>query len=243
MSTGTTLGIGAAAVFLGSYLFLGAGFFGSLTLSVVVYVGITTIAAWRSVKARRAERNATASGGSSSASTASNRSGGGPGTSSSAKGPRPGAMRVDLSGLNISEEDFNAALSGGAQKLTQLKRAAERISDKRVRGKAYAVCDSVARILSDIREDPKDLRPARKFLDYYLDATIKVVDRYASLSSKSVRSDDLSSSLSRVEESLDTIKSAYDKQLVQLLENDVMDLDTELEVLERTIKMEGLGDQ
>jgi 5-bromo-4-chloroindolyl phosphate hydrolysis protein len=232
MSTGTALGIGAAAVFLGSYFFLGAGFFGSLVLSVVVYVGITTLAAWRSVKARRAEREGASSGGASGASS-----------SSSTKGPRPGAMRVDLSGLNISEEDFNAALSTGAQKLTQLKRAAERITDKRVRGKAYAVCDSVARILSDIREDPKDLRPARKFLDYYLDATIKVVDRYASLASKSVQSDDLSASLSRVEESLDTIKSAYDKQLVQLLENDVMDLDTELEVLERTIKMEGLGDQ
>lgn len=226
MSSGTALGIGSAAVFLGSYFVLGAGFFGSLILSVVVYVGITTLAAWKSVKARRAKRDGTA-----------------PQSDTPSGKPRPGTLRVDLSGLNMSQEEFNTALAKGAQKLADLKRASERISDQRVRGKAYAVCDSVARILSDIREDPKDLRPARKFLDYYLDATIKVVDRYASLSSKSVQSEDLSTSLTKVEESLDTIKSAYDKQLAQLLENDVMDLDTELEVLERTIRMEGLGER
>jgi len=69
------------------------------------------------------------------------------------------------------------------------------------------------------------------------------VDRYVSLSSKNVSSEEMQALLTRAEDSLDTIKSAYDKQLEQLLENDVMDLDTELEVLERTIRMEGLGEQ
>jgi len=218
---GTVVGISAAVLFLLSYFILGFGFFGSLILAAGAYVASAFIAARRSVQAKR-----TASG-----------------VGDATRGAARASLNVDLSGLSITQEDFEKALRTGAVKLTQLKRASENVSDERVRAKAHAVCDSVARILADIREDPKDLRPARKFLDYYLDATIKVVDRYVSLSSKNVSSEEMQALLTRAEDSLDTIKSAYDKQLEQLLENDVMDLDTELEVLERTIRMEGLGEQ
>jgi 5-bromo-4-chloroindolyl phosphate hydrolysis protein len=219
--TGTALGIVAAIVFVAGYFLLGIGFFASLIVAAAVYVGVTALAAYRSVKGR-------------SSGTTDDRA---------SRASASSAIKIDLSGLSISQEEFTAALTAGAKKLTALKNASARVSDERVRAKAYAVCDSVARILSDIREDPKDLRPARKFLDYYLDATIKVVDRYASLAAKNISTDDMQSALTRAENSLDTIKSAYDKQLEQLLENDVMDLDTELEVLERTIQMEGLGSQ
>lgn len=219
---GTLTGIAAAAVFLLSYFVLGLGFVGSLIAAAVLYVGSAFVAARRSVR-----------GGSSATKKVGD----------AARGSASRTLTVDLSGLSITQEQFDAALRDGAQKLAQLKHASERVTDERVRAKAHAVCDSVARILSDIREDPKDLRPARKFLDYYLDATIKVVERYVALSSKNVSNAEMQTLLTRAENSLDTIKSAYDKQLEQLLENDAMDLDTELEVLERTIRMEGLGEQ
>lgn len=148
----------------------------------------------------------------------------------------------DLEALGINREDFDEALTTGSRKLVQLRKAASRVGDTRVRSKANGVCDAAARILSEIRQDPADLRKARNFLDYYLDATINVVERYVSLSGRAVRTPEMESALHRAEESLDTIRAAYDKQLAQLLENDVMDLDVELRVLERTIKMEGLGD-
>jgi len=41
---------------------------------------------------------------------------------------------------------------------------------------------------------------------------------------------------------LGTITRAFEKQLTQMLQNDVMVLDTELELLRRTIQSEGFGD-
>lgn len=222
--SGTAVGIAAALAFAAMYFLLNVGFLPALVLSGGLYVGLAVFSVVRDRAARETtgtERGAVGGGGK--------------------RASRP-PLNVDLSGLSITQEEFESALREGSKKLATLKRAAERISDRGVRGKAYAVCDAVARILSDIRDDPKDLKPARKFLGYYLDATIKVVDRYAALATKSVSSDELSESLERAEASLDTIKNAYDKQLAQLLENDVMDLDTELRVLEQTIRMEGLGD-
>ena len=223
--SGTAVGIASALAFAAMYFLLNVGFLPALVLSGGLYIGLAVFSVVRDRAARQT--------------TGSDRKGVGGATKARAS---RAALRVDLSGLSITREEFENALREGSKKLATLKRAAERIADRDVRGKAYAVCDAVARILSDIREDPKDLKPARKFLGYYLDATIKVVDRYAALATKSVSSDELSESLERAEASLDTIKTAYDKQLAQLLENDVMDLDTELRVLEQTIRMEGLGD-
>lgn len=152
------------------------------------------------------------------------------------------SLLPDLEAQGISREEFDQALTTGTRKLVQLRKVAARVGDSRIRSKANGVCDAAARILSEIRQDPADLRKARNFLDYYLDATINVVDRYVSLSGRAVRTPEMESALQRAEASLDTIRSAYDKQLMQLLENDVMDLDVELRVLERTIKMEGLGE-
>lgn len=232
--TGTVAGVVSAALFLWLYFSTGAGFFGSLILSGAGYVGLAILSVLsdrRKKKKRMAASTASASAGSRS----------------TAPTPVDPAMRVELEralgGTGISVEEFLAALREGSRKLGDLKRAADRISSSTVRAKAYAVCDSVARIIADVREDPKDLRPARKFLGYYLDATITVADRYAALASRTGHSQDLDEALARAESSLDTIRAAYDHQLAQLLENDAMNLDVEVDVLEKTIRAEGLGQQ
>lgn len=150
-------------------------------------------------------------------------------------------FKIDVTAFGIDQEEFDSALREGSRKLAVLNAAVGKIGDQKVRATGQAICDLVARILSDIRQDPKDLRPARKFLNYYLDSTVKVVEQYVHLSSRGTRSADVRQTLERVEQSLETIRSAYQKQLDQLLQNDVMDLDAELKVLEKAIEMEGLG--
>ncbi len=145
--------------------------------------------------------------------------------------------------LGISPEDFNEALTTGSRKLVALRKACSAVQDTAVRAKANGVCDAAARILTEIRRDPSDLRRARNFLDYYMDATINVVERYSGLAGRNLKTPEIEAALKRAEDSLETIRTAYDKQLLQLLENDVMGLDVELKVLERTIAMEGLGTQ
>ena len=140
----------------------------------------------------------------------------------------------------ISRSDLLAALRQGGIQVGELRSAISGIPSKKIKAKASAVVSVAERILADIEQDPKDLRRARPFLNYYLDATIKIVTRYVSLSNQGVISPDIEQSKRRVEEILDTLKGAFEKQLALLLEDDVMDLDAELEVLERTIKMEGL---
>ena len=206
----------AAAVFVLWYFVLGLGLIVGAILSGLVYAALGT-ALLPAVTGAFGRRNA------------------------AARTTRAAANEPDLTGSGITHQELTQALTDGARKLTQLKRATDRVRDDRVRAKANAVCDAVARIITDVREDPKDLRGARKFLNYYLDAAINVVKRYVDLRNRGASTAEAQAALSRAESSLETIRAAYERQLQHLLENDLMDLDTELEVLERTIKLEGLG--
>ena len=206
----------AAAVFVLWYFVLGLGLIVGAILSGLVYAALGT-ALLPAVTGAFGRRNA------------------------AARTTRAAANEPDLTGSGITHQELTQALTDGARKLTQLKRATDRVRDDRVRAKANAVCDAVARIITDVREDPKDLRGARKFLNYYLDAAINVVKRYVDLRKRGASTAEAQAALSRAESSLETIRAAYERQLQHLLENDLMDLDTELEVLERTIKLEGLG--
>ena len=151
---------------------------------------------------------------------------------------RPKTRTFKVNG--VTEAQLEAALKDGTAKVNELHKAASKIRSQPVRHKVTGLVYTAKQIIADIKDDPKDLKRARPFLNYYLDATIMIVRRYASLSAGGVESPEIRSSIERVESLLDMLQTAYEKQLAVLLEDDVMDLETELEVLERTIRMEGL---
>lgn len=235
---------GAAIIYIVARNVLGVGFIGSLIVTGLGYSGITALGDhWpRRLKERiatrrqrRLERLNPRGSGSGDA-----------GASDSTMDSR-GAPYHDqaerLAALGMTAADLDEALTRGSRKLVTLRKVSARLQETAVRATAHGVCDAAARILSEIRRDPADLRRARNFLDYYMDATINVVERYVDLAERNIRTAEIEAALKRAEDSLETIRSAYDKQLLQLLENDVMGLDVELKVLERTIAMEGLGTQ
>jgi hypothetical protein len=139
--------------------------------------------------------------------------------------------------------DLAAALAEGRRKLGEIKAAGARIEAPKAKETVVAISATIEKILAEIKRDPDDLKRARQFLSYYLDATITILQKYLSLSAQNLPDEEIRASLARAESVLGTLDAAYSKQLAHLLTNDVMDLDAELSLLEKTIRMEGLTDQ
>lgn len=158
---------------------------------------------------------------------------------------RPGKQRGpgELLADGVSKADYELAIREARAKHRILTNEAFKITNMQARKKVDQVADVIQRILDDLKTDPSDFRQARQFLDYYLDATVKIVQRYVELYGKGGNDPAIQESLRRVEDTLDTIRAAFEKQLALLLENDKLDLDTELTVLRRTIELEGLGQE
>lgn len=140
----------------------------------------------------------------------------------------------------VTEESLESALDEAEGKLKELKAVARRVENPEIRAKAEEIEKLVRAILDDIAADPRDLKPARQFLAYYFDATINILRQYADIMERGASAAEVRASVQRVEPVLETIRAAFEKQLARLLENDVLDLDTEIAVLEKTLKMEGL---
>jgi 5-bromo-4-chloroindolyl phosphate hydrolysis protein len=150
--------------------------------------------------------------------------------------PKPD-MNLSLSG--ITPEMVAEALRDGRVQVANLRAIGQRITNPVVQFKVKQISDVADKILEDIKKDPGDLKAARPFLNYYLDSTVKILERYAELSAKKILDKDVQISLKRVEALLDSIRLAFHKQLAKLLENDMLDLDTEMSVLEKTIQLDG----
>jgi 5-bromo-4-chloroindolyl phosphate hydrolysis protein len=140
----------------------------------------------------------------------------------------------------ITEETLKITLEVGYWKLAEIRACARKTKDKIICQKIEDIGNTVAEIFENFKKDPKDIKTARPFLNYHLDAAIKVIQKYSQLSERQVQSADMQKTLKKAESLLDNIGKAFKKQLAKLLEDDVMDLDIEVELLKKTLKMEGL---
>ena len=132
-------------------------------------------------------------------------------------------------------------LDDGARKLQDIRNIEKKIKDDSVIRKIKGIEEVTAKILAEIKKDPSIFSDARQFLKYYLDSTVKILEKYVELGSQNLNDASIKNSLAKVEGILGDLQAAFEKQLAGLLAHDVMDLDAELNLLQQTIKMEGLG--
>ncbi|MBN1499220.1 MAG: 5-bromo-4-chloroindolyl phosphate hydrolysis family protein, partial [Spirochaetes bacterium] len=148
---------------------------------------------------------------------------------------------LKLSG--VSSEALIEAIDDGNRKRNMLIQLSGSITNPDVKKTVIAISEIIDDILSDIEKDPKDLKLAKKFLTYYLDTTIKIIKRYIDLSGRQAKSAEVKSSLEKTEDTLLKMMNAFRQMLTKLLEDDVMDLNSELQLLDRTIKVEGYDNE
>lgn len=138
--------------------------------------------------------------------------------------------------------DASAAhvISAAHERVDGILEAADRITRPEIRDGVARLCASAEKILTELRREPRQIDLARAFLTYYLEAAYRIVRGYAGLIERGVGSDEVQATLARAETSLDAIQRAFDKQLAGLLEHEVIDLDSEVALLEKTVQMDDL---
>ncbi|HPS56964.1 MAG TPA: 5-bromo-4-chloroindolyl phosphate hydrolysis family protein [Spirochaetota bacterium] len=141
-------------------------------------------------------------------------------------------------GFQFADIEAEKTVRQGIEKLRNIRNLTLKITSNDVAKQIQDICKTGAEIFDYIRKNPDDLRKAKQFINYYLDTTEKIVNRYVQLSVAKEKSTEVGASLKKVEETLASIDETYKKQLHNLLENDVLDLNTEIKVLETTMKME-----
>ena len=125
--------------------------------------------------------------------------------------------------------------------LDELYQLNEQIEDEAVSQRIDRIGALTAGIFRAVIEKPEREQDVRKFMNYYLPTTIKLLRSYDMLEDQSYQGENIVASRKKIESVLDMLIEAFEKQLDRLFQNDALDIATDIDVLETMMAGDGLS--
>lgn len=141
---------------------------------------------------------------------------------------------------NVSPE-VRKIIDEGKRAQSELGRLYASIPELSVKRKIRDIMEVADKIIEDAIEDPSDVPQIKKFLDYYLPTTIKLLNAYDRMGAQGIQGENISGTMKNIEEMLDTAIEAYHRLLDGLFANQALDIETDIEVMNTLLQREGLS--
>ncbi len=125
--------------------------------------------------------------------------------------------------------------------LNELLQLNEKIEDEGVSRRIDRIGTLTADIFRVVIEKPEREQDVRKFINYYLPTTLKLLRAYDLLEEQAYQGENIQVSRKKIENVLDMLIEAYEKQLDRLFKNDALDIATDIDVLETMMAGDGLS--
>ena len=95
-------------------------------------------------------------------------------------------------------------------------------------------------ILALLERDTSKASAVRRFMNYYLPTADKLMQSYRLMMESSAKGENMTQAMASIENSLGMIASAFEKQLDNLHSDRVLDIETDIDVLETMMAGDGL---
>ena len=125
---------------------------------------------------------------------------------------------------------------------SEMKRLNDNIPGEAISMRISSLTELTGKICAHVRQNPQKLPRAKKFVNYYLPTTIKLLETYDRMGQQGVEGDNISGTMKKVEDILDSIVSAYRKLLDSMFSAEAMDISADIKVMETMLASEGLSD-
>ena len=139
--------------------------------------------------------------------------------------------------------ELDKMLKDGRLAITEMKRLDDNIADPGISADIVRLEQVSQKIFDEVKRDPKKLSQIRRFMDYYLPTTLKLLNAYDRASAAGISGENVDATKAKVEGMMRTIVAAFEKQLDALYGSEAMDISTDITVLETMMAREGLTDQ
>ena len=137
--------------------------------------------------------------------------------------------------------ELDKMISDGRKAVSEMKRLDDAIEDEKISADIRRLETVCQQIFQQVKADPAKLPQIRRFMDYYLPTTLKLLNAYDRMDATGVTGENITGTKERVESIMGTIVSAFEKQLDSLFGADAMDISTDISVLETMLAREGLA--
>lgn len=125
--------------------------------------------------------------------------------------------------------------------LSEMRRLNDAIQDPQISQQIDRLEHTTQQIMDAVAKNPDKLPQIRRFLNYYLPTTLKLLNAYDRMDATGVEGANIDGTKGRIEDIMSTICTAFDRQLDALYGQEAMDISTDIDVLEQMLAREGLG--
>ena len=125
--------------------------------------------------------------------------------------------------------------------LGEMRRLNDNIPDEKISAQIDHLEEVTRKIIDQVVEKPKKLPQIRRFMDYYLPTTLKILNAYDRMGAAGIAGENISTTQKKVEGMMDTIVQAFDRQLDALFGEEALDISTDITVMENLLAREGLS--
>ena len=130
-----------------------------------------------------------------------------------------------------------------ARALSELRRLDDNIEDEKISAQIVHMEEVTGKIFDIVAGQPAKLPQIRRFLNYYLPTTLKLLGSYQRLSAQNVKGENITSTLFNIAGMMHTVADAFEKQLDSLYAEEAMDISADITVFETLLKQEGFVDE
>lgn len=148
------------------------------------------------------------------------------------------AHEQDLSERLTPEQ--RAFVARGRDYVRQMDELNAAIDDAAVSERITAIQEVVGRILARAEEEPAIIAGLDRLTAYYLPTTVKLLDAYDRLEEEPIQGENISSSRSEIEHTLDVLHSAFEKLFDDTYQDLSLDVSADISVLHAMLAQEGL---
>ena len=125
--------------------------------------------------------------------------------------------------------------------VSELRRLNDAIPDPKISAQIDHLEEVTGKIIDHVIEKPEKKPQISRFLDYFLPTTLKLLNAYDRMDSAGVSGSNIDTTKAKVEQMLDTLCAAFDKQLDALFGEEALDISTDITVMENLLAQEGLS--
>ena len=134
-------------------------------------------------------------------------------------------------------------LKQGEDYIRQIKSANDAIPGEEISRKLERLEQVSAQIFTAVDRHPEKLPEIRKFMDYYMPTTLKMVNSYHEFDMQPVQGENIVKAKREIEDTLDMINMAFENLSDRLYEADTMDVKADISVLKTMLAQEGLKEK
>ena len=136
--------------------------------------------------------------------------------------------------------ELQSVIYQGKRAIADIRRLNDEIPDERISAQIDLIERLTAQIFDCVRKNPKKLSQIRQFLNYYLPTTIKLMEQYVTLQNQSLKTENITEGMQKIEDLLDKVIIAFQRQLDALFEAEVVDITADIRMMEQMMASEGL---